>query len=125
MGVELSHTTLIHSLPLKLSQTLLSGFDWIFARIWFQEASLSHFFAARKKEQLAGKNIHSDFTNVTRFELYVFVLLHHERLRVEGLRRIQDDDGWKFILFSGWLKLIHTRTYAYTKHDGLRGRRTI
>ena len=40
------------------------------------------------------------FTNVTRFELHVF-LFHHERLRVEGFRRIQEDDGWKFIPFSG------------------------
>jgi len=60
---------------------LLSGFDWIFARIWFQEASLSHFFAARKKEQLAGKNIHFGFTNVTRFELHVFCSI------MEGLGR--------------------------------------
>ena len=66
-----------------------------------------------------GKNVHFDLTNVTRFELYVFVLLHHERLRAEGFWRIQEDDGWKFIPFLGWLKLVHTRTYAYTKHDGL------
>ena len=50
VSFELSHSTLIHSLPLKLSQTLLSGFHWIFARIWFQETSLSHFFAARKED---------------------------------------------------------------------------
>jgi len=71
-----------------------------------------------------GKNIHFGFTNLTRFELHL-VLFHHERLRAEGLQRIQKDDGWKFIPFSGWLELVHTRTYAYTKHDGLRGRRTI
>ena len=73
MSFELSHSTLIHSLSLKLSQTLLSGFHWIFAQdLISRDLSLSHFFAARKKEQLAGKNIHFDFTNVTRFELYVF-----------------------------------------------------
>ena len=33
--------------------------------------------------------------------------------RTEGLRCIQEDDGWKFIPFSGWLKLVHTQTYAY------------
>ena len=32
VSFELSHSTLIHSLPLKLSQTLLSGFQWIFAQ---------------------------------------------------------------------------------------------
>ena len=121
MGVELSHTTLIHSLSLKLSQTMLSGFHWIFAQVLNSRnlsLSLSHFFAARKKELLAGKNVHFGFTNVTRFELHVF-LFHHERLRAKGLQRIQEDDRWKFIPFSGWLKLAHTRTYAYTKHDGL------
>ena len=35
--------------------------------------------------------------------------VHHERLRAEGFRRIQEDDGWKFIPFSGWLKLVHAR----------------
>ena len=81
--------------------------------------SLSHFFAARKKEQLMGKNIQFDFTNITRFELHLLFLFHHERHKAEGLRRIQEDDGWKFIPFSGWLKLVHTRIYTYTKHDGL------
>ena len=120
MGVELSHSTLIHSLSLKLSQTSLSGFHWIFAQyLNSRDLSLSHFFAARKKGQLTGKNIYFSLTNVTRFELYVFVLFHHERLRAEGLRRIQEHDGWKFTLFSGWLKLVHSRTYTYTKHDGL------
>jgi len=33
VSFELSHFTLIHSLPLKLSQTLFSGFHWIFAQI--------------------------------------------------------------------------------------------
>ena len=65
-----------------------------------------------------GKNIQFGFTNVTRFELHSF-LFHPERHRTEGLRRIQEDDGWKLIPFSGWLKLVHTRTYAYSKHDGL------
>ena len=65
-----------------------------------------------------GKNIQFGFTNVTHFELHLR-LFHHERLRAEGFRRIQEDDGWKFISFSGWLKLVHTRTYTYTKHDGL------
>ena len=41
VGVELSHSTLIHSLPLKLSQTLLSGFHWILAQVWLQEHSHS------------------------------------------------------------------------------------
>ena len=44
----------------------------IITMIHLQEASLSHFFAARKKEQLAGKNIHFGVTNITRFELHVF-----------------------------------------------------
>jgi len=43
----------------------------IITMIHLQEASLSHFFAARKKEQLAGKNIQFGFTNVTRFELHL------------------------------------------------------
>ena len=30
VSFELSHSTLIHSLTLKLSQTLISGFHWIF-----------------------------------------------------------------------------------------------
>ena len=32
VSFELSHSTLIHSLPLKLSQILLSCFHWIFAQ---------------------------------------------------------------------------------------------
>src|SRR6185437_8004970 len=73
VGVELSHSTLIHSLPLKLSQTLLSCFHWIFAQdLNSRDLSLSHFFAASKKKQLTGKNIQFGFTNITRFELHVF-----------------------------------------------------
>ena len=94
-----SHT----QLSFTHSQTL-SNFALVFlldfcSRFDFKRP-LSHFFAARKEKQLAGKNIHFGFTNVTRFELHVF-LFHHERLRAEGLQRIQKDDGWKFIPFSG------------------------
>ena len=68
-----------------------------------------------------GKNIQFSFTNVTRFELHSF-LFHHERHRAEGLRRIQEDDGWKLIPFSGWLELAHSRTYTDHEHDGLQRR---
>ena len=51
--------------------------------------------------------------------LFVMLQNTNKSLRAEGLRRIQEDDGWKFIPFSGWLELVHTRTYACTKHDRL------
>ena len=113
-----SHTQLsfTHSLSisLKLCSRVFIGFllDFDFKK------PLSLISLLQEKEQLAGKNVHFDFTNLTRFELYV-LLFHHERHRAEGLRRIQEDDGWKFIPFSGWIKVVQTQTYAYTKHDGL------
>ena len=70
VSFELSHSTLIHSHSLKLCSRVFIGF---LLKIWIQETSLSHFFAARKKEQLTGKNIQFGFTNVTRFELHVFL----------------------------------------------------
>ena len=115
VSFELSHSTLIHSLPLKLCSRVFIGF---LLKFDFKKSLSLISLLQEKKEQLIGKNVHFDFTNVTCFELYVFVLLHHERLRAEGLRRIQEDGGWKFTPFSGWLKLVHSRTYAYTKHDG-------
>ena len=113
VSFELSHSTLIHSLPLKLSQTFFSGFHWIFAQD-LNSRDLSFSFPCCK-------NFHFGFTNITPFELHVF-LFHHERLRAEGLWRTEEDDGWKFIPFSGWVKLAHSRTYAKPKHDGQRTR---
>ena len=50
---------LSYSLTLPLTHSC-SGFHWILAQVWFQEISLSHFFAARLitylEEQLSGKN---------------------------------------------------------------------
>ena len=47
-GVLSSHI-LTHSLTLPLTHSC-SGFHWILAQVWFQEISLSHFFAARSSE---------------------------------------------------------------------------
>ena len=56
-GVELYHA---HTLTHTPSHKLCSGFHWILSQVWFQEISLSHFFAARTtthlEEQLLGKN---------------------------------------------------------------------
>ena len=119
MSFELSHSTLIHSLPLKLSQTLISIFHWIFFAQNLISRNLSLIsLLQEKKEQLAGKNVHFGFTNVTRFELYVFSS-NHEGHRAEGFWCTQEDDGWKFIPFSGRLELAHSRNYADPEYDGL------
>ena len=49
VSFELSHSTLIHSLSLKLSQTLLSGFHWIFTQD-LNSRDLSLSFLCCKKE---------------------------------------------------------------------------
>ena len=66
-----SHSLTLSQNSLKLCSRVFIG---LLLKIWFQETSLSlsHFFAARKKEQLAGKNIHFGFTKITYFELHVF-----------------------------------------------------
>jgi hypothetical protein len=54
VGVELtSNISLTHS----LSQSLLSGVHWIFAQVWIQEISLSHFFAASFAHTFEGKTL--------------------------------------------------------------------
>ena len=56
-GVKLSYSLPSLTLPLT---SFCSGFHWILTQVWFQEISLSHFFAARLitylEEQLSGKN---------------------------------------------------------------------
>ena len=74
-----SHTQLSFTHSLSNSLKLCS---WVFIGCLLEfdfKKPLSHFFAARKftfkEKQLTGKNVHFGFTNITRFELYVFVLV--------------------------------------------------
>jgi len=114
-----SHTQLsfTHSLSisLKLCSRVFIGFLLDFD---FKKPLSLISLLQEKKEQHAGKNVHFGFTNVTRFELYVF-LSNHEGHKAEGFWCTQEDDGWKFIPFSGWLELAHSRNYADPKYDGL------
>ena len=97
MGVELSHSTLIYSLPLKLCSRVFIGFLLDFD---FKKPLSLISLLQEKKEQHAGKNVHFGFTNVTRFELYVF-LSNHEGHKAEGFWCTQEDDGWKLIPLTG------------------------
>ena len=123
---------LTHSLTLPL--TFLLGFPWILAQVWLQENSLSYFFAVRLsthlEEQHSGKNIHIHLTNVTRIELFSFILVRscckHEGCRSEDIRSYQEDDKVRLVSFTGWVKLLSfPQIYTNTDHDGLWTRWTI